>query len=83
MLGLRIGFASKLLAGEPLFLILDDAFQHSDWERREILVDKLMGLADIGWQIIYFSMDDHIKSLFTQRVEPKFKDRYRFIELNN
>ncbi|MHC1770366.1 MAG: ATP-binding protein [Flexilinea sp.] len=83
LLGLRIGFASKLLAGEPLFLILDDAFQHSDWERREILVDELMDLADIGWQIIYFSMDDHIKSLFTQRVEPKFKDRYRFIELYN
>lgn len=83
LLGLRIGFASKLLAGEPLFLILDDAFQHSDWERREILVDELMGLADMGWQIICFSMDDHIKSLFAQRVEPKFKDRYRFIELNN
>jgi len=83
LLGLRIGFASRLLAGEPLFLILDDAFQHSDWERRVVLVDKMADLANIGWQIIYFSMDDHIKRLFEERVEPIFRDQYQMFELNS
>jgi uncharacterized protein YhaN len=81
LLGLRIGFASNLLAGEPLFLILDDAFQHSDWERRELLVEKMMDLAKAGWQIIYFSMDDHIKSLFENKVKPIFKEQYQLIQL--
>ncbi|GAH26862.1 unnamed protein product, partial [marine sediment metagenome] len=35
MLALRIGFTSKLLREDALFLILDDAFQHSDWQKRE------------------------------------------------
>ena len=40
-------------------------------------------LASIGWQIIYFSMDDHIKQLFEDRIKPKFKDRYAVFELTN
>ena len=52
MLALRIGFTSRLLNQDRLFLILDDAFQHSDWDRRKILVDKLAGIAENGWQII-------------------------------
>ena len=69
LLALRIGFASKLLGkqGEPLFLILDDAFQYSDWERRERLVGTVIDLAKSDWQIIYFTMDDHIKGLFQKR----------------
>ncbi len=64
MLALRIGFTVKLLKEDSLFLILDDAFQHSDWEKREILIDKLAEIAKRGWQIIYLTMDDHIKRLF-------------------
>ncbi len=64
MLALRIGFTSKLLREDSLFLILDDAFQHSDWQKRKILIDKLAEISKKGWQIIYFTMDDHIKELF-------------------
>jgi DNA repair exonuclease SbcCD ATPase subunit len=64
MLALRIGFLKHILNQESAFLILDDAFQHSDYEKRENMVNKLFELADTGWQIIYFTMDDHIKSLF-------------------
>ncbi len=64
LLGLRIGFSSKLLQGEPLFLILDDAFQYSDWERRKLLVNRVAELARRGWQIVYFTMDDNIRTLF-------------------
>lgn len=67
LLALRIGFAMKLLKQESLFLILDDAFQYSDWERRVWLMDMMVRLAGEGWQIIYFTMDDHIKQLFESK----------------
>lgn len=81
LLGLRIGFAARILAGKPLFLILDDAFQHSDWERREWLVSKLFTLVNEGWQIIYFTMDDHIRKLFETNAKKANKDQYQTIIL--
>ena len=63
-LALRMGFASITMKGEPAFLILDDAFQHSDWPHRENLVDQIIRLAKKEWQIFYFTMDDHIRDLF-------------------
>ena len=81
MLALRIGFSSKLLKKDTLFLILDDAFQHSDWERRETLVKRLADIAKDGWQIIYLTMDDHIKGLF-DKVGKEFEaGKYNSFEL--
>ena len=82
LLALRIGLAAHVLGNRKMFLILDDAFQHSDWQRREWLVDKLASLSKAGWQVIYFSMDDHIKQLFDERIKPKFNERYCLFELN-
>ncbi len=62
-LTLRMGFASKLAGGKPLFMVLDDAFQHSDWARRERLFDSVFKLIDAGWQVTYLTMDDHIRDL--------------------
>ncbi len=81
MLALRIGFASKILKQDTLFLILDDAFQHSDWQRRKTLVKKLADIALSGWQVIYLSMDDHIKELFDNAGSEFKKGEYRCIEL--
>jgi len=64
MIALRIGFLSHILKTDSAFLILDDAFQHSDYDKREILIKTLFELAMSGWQIIYLTMDDHIKNLF-------------------
>ncbi len=83
LLALRIGIASHLLKERKMFLILDDAFQHSDWQRREWLVDEMADLANIGWQVIYFTMDDHIRQLFEQRIKPLFLDRYQAFELKS
>jgi len=83
LLALRIGIAAHVLSERKMFLILDDAFQHSDWERRAWLIDEMVDLANIGWQIIYFSMDDHIKSLFEERIAPKLQDQYQTLLLQS
>jgi uncharacterized protein YhaN len=67
LLALRIGFSRRLLKREAAFLILDDAFQHSDWERRIRLVDMMVSLVKSGWQVLYFTMDDHIRDLFEKK----------------
>ena len=75
-LALRMGFASIAMEGEAGFLILDDAFQHSDWNRRENLVDRTLGFVQSGWQVFYFTMDDHIRDLF-QDAGDRIGDRFR------
>lgn len=77
MIALRIGLAKNILKGEPAFLILDDAFQHSDYKKRPLLVETLFELAREGWQIIYLTMDDHIRELFklkSSNLELGFKE---------
>jgi uncharacterized protein YhaN len=81
LLALRIGFAAHVLGQDQLFLILDDAFQHSDWVRREWLVDETIALCESGWQVLYLTMDDHIRDLFAERAAPRLGDRYRYHEL--
>jgi len=81
LLALRIGFAAHVLGQEQLFFILDDAFQHSDWVRRAWLVDETIALCENGWQVLYLTMDDHIRQLFGERAAPRLGDRYRCHEL--
>jgi uncharacterized protein YhaN len=64
LLALRMGFASRLAGGRPLFMLLDDAFQHSDWGRRERLVAHVLNMVRAGWQVTYLTMDDHLRDLF-------------------
>ena len=74
-LGARLGFARIALDNEPSFLVLDDAFQHSDWNRRKQLVQQAVGLVEAGWQVLYFTMDDHIRDLFNAEGE-RLGERY-------
>jgi len=80
-LALRVGFAMHWFKKDRLFLILDDAFLHSDNKRRPLLVDKILELGKSGWQIICFTFDDSIKRLFDRKAK-KFGDDYRFYNLN-
>lgn len=82
LMALRVGLANHILRGEKMFFILDDAFQHSDYPRREKMVRQLGLLAHAGWQIVYFTMDDHIRSLFEKIIAPDFMDRYQYKELH-
>ena len=79
-LAMRIGFASIVMKGLTTFLILDDAFQHSDWPRRTNLVNQILRLVRGGWQVFYFTMDDHIRDLFF-KVGKKIGDRFESCEL--
>ena len=80
---LRTGFARVGTDGSPKFLILDDAFQYSDTNRREKLVEQALTLVQDGWQLFYFTMDDHIRKLFQdagKRLE-KLDKKYEFVEV--
>lgn len=79
-LAMRMGFSSIMMKGQTAFLILDDAFQHSDWPRRANLVNQILMLVKSGWQVFYFTMDDHIKELFL-KAGKQLKDRFRSLEL--
>ena len=65
-LAMRMGFAQIAMKGRRGFLLLDDAFQHSDWGRRTNLVNQVTALTATGWQVFYFTMDDHVKKLFEE-----------------
>jgi uncharacterized protein YhaN len=80
-LALRLGIASNICGGEPLFLILDDAFQHSDWDRRESLVEETVNLAKSGWQVIYLTMDDHIRDLYLKAGKTSLKNQFKIFNL--
>lgn len=79
-LALRLGFTSISMKGETGFLILDDAFQHSDWDRRKNLVQQTLMMIKTGWQIFYFTMDNNIKDLFLEAGK-SLGDGFNSIEL--
>ena len=83
MLLLRKIFAEDYFDEESGFLLLDDAFQHSDWERRESLVDYIIQLVeDHDWQIFYFSMDDHLATLIHERASARLGSDFAYKQLS-
>lgn len=59
-LALRLSLAKDLLAGEPGFMLLDDAFLCADSQRLDKLLAVLGKEATQGWQILYLTMDERI-----------------------
>jgi|GEM_PF-1237979 len=81
-LALRMGMARRYTAGIPLFMIMDDAFQHSDWIRREKLFDLVLGMVDNGWQMIYLTMDDHIRDTALNMANAALGEGFRYFEIS-
>jgi hypothetical protein len=81
LLALRLGLAAALSGRETLFLLLDDAFQHSDWQRRGGLVEQAVATVQEGWQVIYFTMDDDIRRRFVEAAKVLPDGQFRLIEL--
>ncbi len=67
----QLRFAIRLSIGERLFpdgaglLILDDPFIKSDQSRLETQINVLRGIVADGWQVIYVSAKEEIKSILT------------------
>ncbi len=80
LMALRVGIAQRISGSDALFLLLDDAFQYSDWKRREYLVEQALTLVKEGWQVIYLTMDDDIRDRFLEAGE-KMGDRFSMITL--
>jgi DNA repair exonuclease SbcCD ATPase subunit len=59
-LALRLSLAQDLLGDKPAFLLLDDAFLCADSSRQEKMMALLTQLAEKGWQILYFTMDERM-----------------------
>jgi hypothetical protein len=82
MIALRMMFTRRYLGDVPGFLLLDDAFQHSDWNRRELLVDHTLSLVrERGWQVFYFTMDNHLRDLFKERADNQLGGDFAYHEL--
>lgn len=60
-LTIRLKLADKLLDGGTGFLLLDDAFIHSDANRTDEELLVLNELVQDGWQIIYFSFREAVR----------------------
>jgi len=67
---LRLGILKRGLPGGA-FLLLDDAFLTSDARRREEQVRVCQKLREEGWQIFYFTVDEHLRDIFCQICEIK------------
>jgi len=76
LLAIRMAFASKFAGGEPLFMVLDDAFQHTDWTRREQLFDVIFKFVDAGWQMTCLTMSDQIRNRFMDLGKDRLGDEF-------
>jgi|GEM_PF-2201134 len=54
---LRLALLHRLLSGRKIFLLLDDPFLPSDPKRLRLLLESLLNLSRLGWQILYFTVD--------------------------
>jgi len=68
-LALRLSLAQELLAGEPGFLLLDDAFLCADSQRLDQMLAVMAQLASEGWHILYFSMDQRLAEAVTRHTD--------------
>ena len=79
MIALRILFARRYLEKTPAFLLLDDAFQHSDYNRRKHLVAHTLRLVrERGWQVFYFTMDNHLRDMFKEQATNQLGEDFTY-----
>lgn len=64
-MSVRLKLAKEIL-GKPGFLVLDNAFVHSDAERVRREVEFLKMLEEEGWQIIYFTFRDDVREVLDE-----------------
>jgi uncharacterized protein YhaN len=76
-MSVRLKLAREIL-GEPGFLVLDNAFVHSDTERIKKELDFMKELEEEGWQIIYFTFRSDVREVLEEEVEVRELDGLDF-----
>jgi len=62
-LAIRLALGEKVLEGKKGFFIMDDPFVKADPERLGRQMAMLRRIAEMGWQVIYFSAKSEIRDL--------------------
>lgn len=78
-MAVRLKLAREILGG-PGFLVLDNAFVHSDIERVERELEFLQELEDNGWQIIYFTFRDDVREKLEEITDVRELEGLEFAE---
>jgi|GEM_PF-1952900 len=73
-MSIRLGLAREIL-DSPGFIIMDNAFTHSDIQRIEKEFDFLNRLEEEGWQIIYLTYRDDVKEKLEAYTDVKELDK--------
>ncbi len=68
-LSTRLSLAQQILQDQRGFLLLDDPFLTSDSKRLPRQLEILEKLSEVGWQVIYFSVKDEIKSFLKNSIK--------------
>lgn len=68
-LAARLSLGEQLLGGEPGFFLMDDPFLPADRDRLVAGFDTLQGLADAGWQVLYFTAKPEVGETMAERFE--------------
>jgi uncharacterized protein YhaN len=66
---IRVALGEKLLKGEKGFFIMDDPFVKADPDRLRRQMETLKGISARGWQILYFSSKEEVKSILEKDIK--------------
>jgi hypothetical protein len=68
---IRLALGEKLLKGSKGFFIMDDPFIKADIDRLAKQLNMLKRLSEKGWQILYFTAKDEVKSALKEDLTKK------------
>jgi DNA repair protein SbcC/Rad50 len=60
-LAIRLALGERILQGTKGFFIMDDPFVKADTARLQKQIEVLQRIAQLGWQVLYFSAKDEMK----------------------
>lgn len=68
-LAARLSLGEQLLGGDPGFFLMDDPFLPADRDRLVAGFETLQGLADAGWQVLYFTAKPEVGETMADRFD--------------
>jgi uncharacterized protein YhaN len=68
-LSIRLALGEKLLKGKKGFFIMDDPLVKADPDRLQRQIQTLKKIAELGWQVTYFSAKGEIKDALKEDIK--------------